>query len=194
MSPAAIIPEQVLPAEIPESQQTPANTSHQNAFSLNKKIIVVTGGARGLGISLAAAVLEAGGSVACLDILEAPSKADWAALEKIVFGTKQKLSYRQCDITDDVALAKTMDEIVEEASTSGVQFYGAIACAGIQQRVPAVDYPAADFERIMRVNVTGTFLTIKNTARILIKTGVKGSIVMIASMSGQIANRVCLPY
>jgi NAD(P)-dependent dehydrogenase (short-subunit alcohol dehydrogenase family) len=56
--------------------------------------------------------------------------------------------------------------------------------------VPALEYPAADFERIQRVNVTGAFLTAKHTARVLVRNGRGGSVVLIASMSGQIANRV----
>ena len=58
----------------------------------------------------------------------------------------------------------------------------------------ALEYAVADFERILRVNVTGTFLTAKHAARIMIKNGVQGSIVMIASMSGNIANRVCIAF
>jgi NAD(P)-dependent dehydrogenase (short-subunit alcohol dehydrogenase family) len=48
----------------------------------------------------------------------------------------------------------------------------------------------------MNVNVTGTFLTAKHASRIFIENGIKGSIVLIASMSGQIANRglTCTAY
>lgn len=94
------------------------------------------------------------------------------------------------DITDEDNLSKVLDEVAVEGDKVGAPFYGAIACAGIQQKVPAVEYPKTDFERIMSVNVTGTFLTAKHSARIMIEKGVKGSIVMIASMSGEIANRV----
>lgn len=57
-------------------------------------------------------------------------------------------------------------------------------------------YRADDFQRMMDVNVMGTFLTIKHSARNFINDGTKGSIVMIASMSGQIANRglLCAAY
>ena len=60
----------------------------------------------------------------------------------------------------------------------------------IQQKVPAIEYPAEDFERIMRVNVVGSFLTAKYAAKIMVENGTRGSIVLIASMSGNIANRV----
>lgn len=184
-----IVADLALPKEIPESQVTPANASHAALFSLSQKTIAITGGGRGLGITLAAAVLEAGGHVACLDILDSPAADEWAALQKTA---KQglRLSYHRVDITDEEALARVLDEVAAEGAAAGAPFYGAVACAGIQQKVPAVEYPKTDFERIMHVNVTGTFLTAKHSARILIKNGVRGSIVMIASMSGEIANRV----
>lgn len=191
----AIVADLALPAEVPESQLTPAaNASHAALFSLSHKTIAITGGGRGLGITLAAAVLEAGGSVACLDILEAPAAQEWAALQETARAAGLLLSYRRVDITDEENLSQVLDEVAAEGDAAGAPFYGAVACAGVQQKIAAVDYPKDDFERILKVNVTGTFLTAKHSARILIKSGVKGSIVMIASMSGQIANRVSNPY
>lgn len=181
-----------LPADVPESRVTPANVSHTQLFSLSGKTIAITGGGRGVGITLAAAVLEAGGNVACLDILETPAAEEWTAIEKTAKTSGLKLSYRRVDITDEENLSNILDEIEREGREAGAPFYGTIACAGIQQKTPAIEYPKSDFERMFNVNVTGTFLTAKHTARILIKNGVKGSIVMIASMSGDIANRVSL--
>ncbi|KAG6366712.1 hypothetical protein INS49_000891 [Diaporthe citri] len=185
-----------LPADVPESRVTPANVSHTALFSLSGKTIAITGGGRGVGITLAAAVLEAGGNVACLDILETPAAEEWAAIEKTAKTSGLKLSYRRVDITDEENLSSILDEIEREGREAGAPFYGTIACAGIQQKTPAIEYPKSDFERMFSVNVTGTFLTAKHTARILIKNGVKGSIVMIASMSGDIANRglTCSAY
>ena len=191
-TPTPAVADLALPAVVPESQQTPANASHAALFSLANKTVAITGGGRGLGITLAGAVLEAGGHVACLDILPEPAAAEWAALQKIAKASNLGLSYRRVDVTDEEALKSVFDEIDAEAAAQGAPLYGCVACAGIQQKVPAIDYPAADFENIQRVNVTGTFLTAKHTARILVKNGVRGSLILIASMSGQIANRVSL--
>lgn len=186
-----IVADLALPPHVPESQLTPSNAAHAALFSLRDKTIAITGGGRGLGITLAAAVLEAGGHVACLDILDTPAADEWAALQQTAkTAGGLQLSYRRVDITDEDSLAQVLDEVAVAGEAAGAPFYGAIACAGIQQQIPAVDYPKGDFDRIMHVNVTGTFLTAKHSARILIKNGVRGSIVMIASMSGDIANRV----
>lgn len=190
-----VVADFALPAEVAESQMTPANVSHAALFSLSKKTVAITGGGRGLGITLAAAVLEAGGNVACLDILDEPAAEEWAAIQRTAKAANLQLSYRRVDITDEDSLSTGLDEVAAEGDAVGAPFYGAIACAGIQQKTLAVEYPKNDFERMLSVNVTGTFLTAKHSARILIRNGVKGSIVMIASMSGQIANRVsCLRF
>jgi NAD(P)-dependent dehydrogenase (short-subunit alcohol dehydrogenase family) len=186
----SIVSDISLPTHIPESAQTPATASTNKLFSLNGRTIAVTGGGRGLGITLAGAVLEAGGCVACIDILPEPAAAEWAALQKLAKASNLQVTYHKCDITDEESISKMMDNIAEAGSKINAPLYGTIACAGIQQKVPAVEYPIDGFRRIMDVNVTGTFLTIKHSARIFIKEKTPGSVVMIASMSGQVANRV----
>lgn len=67
-----------------------------------------------------------------------------------------------------------------------------MACAGISDNGPAVDFPAESFRRIFDVNVTGTFLVSQAVARQMTKDNVSGSIVLVASMSGYVSNKVCL--
>jgi NAD(P)-dependent dehydrogenase (short-subunit alcohol dehydrogenase family) len=67
---------------------------------------------------------------------------------------------------------------------------GLIAAAGIQQETPALEYTAEDCDRMMSVNVTGCFMTAQAVAKQMIRFGNGGSVVLIASMSGTVANRV----
>ena len=67
---------------------------------------------------------------------------------------------------------------------------GLIAAAGIQQETPALEYTAKDANRMFEVNVTGVFMTAQAVAKQMIRLGNGGSIVLIASMSGTVANRV----
>ncbi|KAM6536119.1 hypothetical protein FALCPG4_005637 [Fusarium falciforme] len=186
----AIVCDIELPAEVPETRATPASkASTFKLFSLEGKTVAITGGARGLGITLAIAVVEAGGSIGCLDILDEPSPAEWAQLNKIAAANNSSVSYRKCDVTDEASVELAMKAIAAEGDKAGAPFWGTIACAGIQQQIAAVDYPAADFNRILEVNVTGVFNTCKYAARVLKEKNSPGSIVIIASMSGNIANR-----
>ena len=194
MAPAVVSDVELPPNGVPESLETPAAVAPTfKLFSLEGKTIAITGGGRGLGITLAFAVVEAGGNVACLDILDSPLADEWAQLTKLAKASRRAVSYHRCDVTDETAVERVMEAIVQEAETLGAPFWGSIACAGIQQQIPALEYPAADFDRILRVNVTGVFNTCKYTARMLQAKKSPGSIVIISSMSGNIANRVGLP-
>ncbi|KAB2574793.1 putative NADP-dependent mannitol dehydrogenase [Lasiodiplodia theobromae] len=188
----AIVSDTALPAVVPESSMTPAAQAPVNKlFGLHGRTVVVTGGARGLGITLATAVLEAGGDVVCLDILPEPSADEWANITKItkLSSTPQHASYKKCDITNEADVEAVIQAAAEEATARGNPIKGLISCAGIQQMKDAIDYPVDGYRRMMEVNVVGNFTTAKHVARVLRDGGKGGSIVFIASMSGQIMNR-----
>ena len=93
---------------------------------------------------------------------------------KLATFSNVEVLYHQCDITIEDLIFTTLDTIAGKSAKTGAPLYGTIACAGIQQKVPAVEYPVDGFRRIMDVNVTGTFSTIKHSARIFIEEGTKG--------------------
>jgi len=179
-----------LPKGLPESNQTEANAYGPQLFSLRGQTVLVTGGGRGVGISLAGAIIEAGGHVACMDVLPSPSEPEWAELEKMAKRSGLTISYTNCDITDEEAMVSAVTEISKAGSARGTPLRGAVACAGIQQKIPVLEYPVADFERMLRVNTVGAFVTAKAVANDMVKNRVTGSLVLVASMSGNIANRV----
>ncbi|CAN9083979.1 unnamed protein product [Alternaria alternata] len=185
MSPSAIssVASALTSSTTSATAQTPA------LFSLAGKTVAITGGGRGLGITLAFAVIEAGGHAACLDILPEPSNTEWQALTKLANQLGTSATYRRCDVTSEAEVTQILEEISKEGDERGAPLNGMVACAGIQQRVPALDYEASDFERMLRVNVVGAFISVKRAAKILKDKGTGGSIVLIASMSGQVANR-----
>lgn len=85
-----------------------------------------------------------------------------------------------------------LNEIVESIATKHGRMDGLIAAAGIQQETPAIDYSAEDANLMFSVNVTGVFMTAQAVARQMIRFGNGGSVVLIASMSGTVANKVRL--
>ena len=178
------------PVEVPQNARAPS------LFSLSNRTIVITGGGRGLGLTLAHAVVESGAHVACLDILPEPDAAEWTSLLAIAKTASVTATYYSCDVTSETEVEAVFKKVSETGATLGAELMGTIACAGIQQLKLAIDYPAADFERMFKVNATGVFITAKYAAQTMIARGVQGSIVLIASMSGQIANRglTCAAY
>ena len=91
-----------------------------------------------------------------------------------------------CDIPN-------LNKIITEIADKHGRLDGLIAAAGIQQETPALEYTAEDANRMLSINVTGVFMTAQAAAKQMIRFGQGGSIVLIASMSGTIANRVCPP-
>jgi NAD(P)-dependent dehydrogenase (short-subunit alcohol dehydrogenase family) len=67
---------------------------------------------------------------------------------------------------------------------------GVLAAAGIQYICPALEYDSHEFDRMLKVNVTGCFNVARAGAKQMIKAGNGGSILMVGSMSGTVANKV----
>jgi NAD(P)-dependent dehydrogenase (short-subunit alcohol dehydrogenase family) len=126
--------------------------------------------------------------VYALDRLPEPSPDFSTIATRAQSELNTSLTYRQIDVRDVSALNKIVQDI---ADTEG-RMDGLIAAAGIQQETTALEYTAEDANRMFEVNITGVFMTAQAVAKQMIRFGNGGSIVMIASMSGSIANRVCL--
>ena len=165
------------PAQESENLETNAasgiflgTTKRLPEFSLTDRVVLVSGAARGLGLTQAEALLEAGATVYK------------RAAEEL--GTT--FHYRQIDVRDSEGLNKIVADI---GDTQG-RMDGLIAAAGIQQETPALDYTAEDANMMFEINITGVFMTAQAVAKQMIRFGNGGSIAMIASMSAHIANRV----
>ncbi|KAK0718973.1 hypothetical protein B0T21DRAFT_454113 [Apiosordaria backusii] len=157
-------------------------------FDLAGKVYIVTGGAQGLGLTLAEALVEAGGKVYCLDRHPSPSDPDqWSrAQSRVVPSWGGSLHYCQQDVSDNSSL----DSLIASIAAENKRLDGVVAAAGIQQITPAMEYKPEDVAKMLEVNYTGVFMTATAAARQMFKYKTKGaSICLIASMSGLIANK-----
>ncbi|MCJ1378118.1 hypothetical protein MMC17_001214 [Xylographa soralifera] len=161
-------------------------------LSLGGKVVLVSGAARGLGLTQAEALLEAGATVYALDRLPEPSPDFYRVQKRATEELGTSFEYRRIDVRDNEGLNK----VVSEIGAKHGRMDGLIAAAGIQQETTALDYTAKDANMMFEVNITGVFMTSQAVAKQMIKFGNGGSIVMIASMSGTIANRglICPAY
>ncbi|KAL8778678.1 MAG: hypothetical protein Q9213_007292 [Squamulea squamosa] len=160
-------------------------TKRMPEFNLTDRVILVTGGARGLGLTQAEALLEAGATVYALDRLSEPSPDFYRVQERAVEELGNTLYYRQIDVRD----ADNLTKIVADIGDTHGRMDGLIAAAGIQQQTTALEYTAKDANMMFDVNITGVFMAAQAVAKQILKFGNGGSIAMIASMSGYIANR-----
>jgi NAD(P)-dependent dehydrogenase (short-subunit alcohol dehydrogenase family) len=124
--------------------------------------------------------------VYALDRLETPSP-DFSRIQKRAeTELRTSLSYHRIDVRD----VDKLNAIVTEIADKHGRMDGLIAAAGIQQETPALEYSAKDSDYMMSINVTGVFMTAQAVARQMVRFGNGGSVVLIASMSGTVANRV----
>jgi NAD(P)-dependent dehydrogenase (short-subunit alcohol dehydrogenase family) len=125
---------------------------------------LVTGGASGIGREVAGQLRDAGHDVVVWDL----SDADIA-----------------CDVSDPDAVSAAMEQTVRE---HGVPTR-IVTCAGIGASGLLLNEQPAQWDRVLAVNLTGTWLTIRTAAQAMIDAGVGGSIVAVSSISGTVADR-----
>jgi gluconate 5-dehydrogenase/2-deoxy-D-gluconate 3-dehydrogenase len=145
------------------------------AFRLDGEMALVTGGASGIGRAIALAFARVGARVAVLD-RDAEGGAEVAA-EITAAGGKAEM--HALDVTDAPEVDRIFADIAERHGRLDVL----VNCAGIAIRKPAVELPLADWERVMAVNATGSFLCARAAARHMLE-GDGGRIVNIASIMG----------
>lgn len=171
-----------------------AGLNTPSLFNMRNKAFSITGGGRGIGLTVAAALLECSAAyIQCMDVLPEPDPAAWKLAQQTASKYGGKIEYTRVDATKE----EEMRQAIEHAYSGGRRMDGMFVAAGIQQMVPAYDYPIADFRRIIDVNTTGAFVSIQAAARQMRSQAQPGgSIAITASMSGTIANKglTCIAY
>lgn len=141
--------------------------------ALEGRVIVVTGGAAGIGFSTAQACDQEGARLALIDLKKADAEAAAAKLS-------DAKGY-EANVTDPKALQAAIDAILQDFG----QIDGLVNNAGIAGFGPVHEAELDDWERIMAVNVTGTFLASKSVLPDMLKRG-SGAIVNFGSVAGMV--------
>jgi NAD(P)-dependent dehydrogenase (short-subunit alcohol dehydrogenase family) len=136
------------------------------------KVVIVTGAASGIGLSTARRLLADGATVVGADV--APSVEDLG----------QRWTYLPTDVTDEQAVQALVGAAVETAG----RLDGVVTAAGVVGGGPAHLVDAAEWQRVIDINLTGTFVVAKHViAQLLAQDAVdgeRGSVVTIASIEG----------
>ncbi|AZQ67022.1 SDR family oxidoreductase [Silicimonas algicola] len=148
-----------------------------NRYDLDGRIAVVTGGAMGIGRAVAHRLAVSGATIALWDL--DPDKAAHVARE--IDGDAQAFT---CDVADWASVAAARDATLARFGRIDIL----VNSAGIAGNVALVeDYDTAMWDRIMAVNLTGTFHTNKAVIPAM-KAQNYGRIVNIASVAGKEGN------
>ncbi|HZQ29133.1 MAG TPA: SDR family NAD(P)-dependent oxidoreductase [Acidimicrobiales bacterium] len=144
-------------------------------FDLTGQVALVTGGNGGIGLGMADALARAGADVAIWGTNDDKNKA--AEKQLRVHGTR--VAALRCDVGDEAAVVATFDETVESFGKVDACF----ANAGIAGMAPFVEMTADEWHRVLRVNLDGTFFTLRSAARHMVDRGEGGSLVGMASLA-----------
>jgi len=138
------------------------------------RVAVVTGAGSGLGRATAHLIAGEGGNVAALDISEESAQRTVEEIKK----AGGNATAMRTDVSDPESVTTTMKEIVAQLGAPNT----VCNVAGIGKFEHTVDASFDDWQRILAVNLTGTFLMSQAALPYLLENG--GNIVNVASTAG----------
>lgn len=160
------------------------NTNIKHDLDLTGRVAVVTGGMGQLGISYVGAIVKKGAHVAVIDITDTPKKTTADFENGIKCG---KIKCFVCSITVKSELESVLSMIIGNFGIPDILINNAALDsppnAPIEEVGPFETYPVSSFDKIMEVNVKGTFLCCQVIGGRMAQNG-RGSIVNISSTYG----------
>lgn len=145
-------------------------------MAISLKSVIVTGAASGLGRTVAKTLATQKIHAVCVD-LDPKKLEDVVAEIRRDGGTAVAIV---ADIGDEKAVASAFRQIEKlDPPIDGI-----VACAGVQNKTSILELTAAEWDRVMAINLRGTFLTVQGALRIMMPRD-RGRIVTIGSDTGK---------
>ena len=142
---------------------------------LKPYVVLITGGASGLGLAAAHGFAKEGATIVIADLQEAAAKSIAQQLGSQHLGLA-------CDVADEAQVNHVVDTVIKKYGRVDVL----INCAGIADRVkPTVEQDMMHFRRLLDIHLTGTYMMTKACAVHMLKQG-KGNVINISSIAGVI--------
>ena len=155
-------------------------------FKLDGQVALVVGGNRGLGLSMAKALAEAG---ARISIAARDEKTNEVASQQIRSDYKVETISNYCDVTKEDSIKEAVEKTINQFGKIDIL----INSAGINIRGAIENLSASDFNQVQEVNVTGTWLACREVLPIM-KKNQYGRIINIGSMLSVTAIPERTPY
>jgi len=156
-------------------------------FDLNGKHVFIAGGSRGIGASAALLAARLGASVS-INYLNNAAAAGQLCAEINSIGARSFAV--RADVSVDGAIDAAVDSAVRELGPMN----GLVVSAGVFEGQSIGEMTVEFWDRVMAINVRGTFLSVRAAARHMREAGSGGSIVIYTSTAGQRGSAVYSAY
>jgi NAD(P)-dependent dehydrogenase (short-subunit alcohol dehydrogenase family) len=147
--------------------------SSEDPFRLDGRVAAVIGAASGIGEAVAEACARQGAHVACID----KDGDGAAAVAQRIARSSGKAEALALDVRDGAAVEKTLEDLQARRGRLDV----AVSTPGVNVRKPLLAYSEEEFERVVTLNLRGSFNVLRAAGRIMAARG-RGSIVLFSSI------------
>lgn len=151
------------------------------------QVAVITGGADGLGKAIAQRIAGEEGSVALFDLHETKLAKAYQEFSDMGYTTSRHV----VDVSDEASVEAAFEAVVKTYGRLDIM----VNCAGVvgPTSTDVSKVTLTDFEKVMKVNTTGSFLATKHAIRHMLPNHY-GRILLVASIAGKEGNAGMTPY
>ncbi|MDR2765527.1 MAG: gluconate 5-dehydrogenase [Tannerella sp.] len=157
----------------------------ENLFSLKGKIALVTGASYGIGFAIASAYAKAGAAIVFNEINRELLEKGLAAYREAGIAVHGYV----CDVTDEEGVNGMVAQIEQEVGLIDIL----VNNAGIIRRIPMHEMSAAEFRRVIDIDLNGPFIVSKAVIPGMMKKG-GGKIINICSMMSELGRETVSAY
>ena len=156
-----------------------------NSFSLQGKVALITGASYGIGFNIARGFAAAGATIVFNDINQELVDKGLAAYKEEGIPAHGYV----CDVTDEAAVNELVKKIEAEVGVIDIL----VNNAGSIKRIPRLEMAAADFRKVIDIDLNGPFIVSKAVIPGMIKKG-HGKIINICSMMSELGRETVSAY
>jgi NAD(P)-dependent dehydrogenase (short-subunit alcohol dehydrogenase family) len=148
---------------------------------LEGKVALITGGASGLGRKTAEVFAYHGAKVVIADLQDDLGHSVCQSIAASYSTSQNDVTYIHCDVTNESQIKAAVDKAINTYGKLDIMFNNAGICDEPNPKI--MNSKLSDFERVLRVDVTGVYLGIKHAANAMISAKTGGSIISTASVA-----------
>ena len=163
-----------------------AGPSIADLFSLRGRVALVTGGSKGLGLSIAHGFAQSGATTVIASRNESVAAA---AAREVTEASGEQCAGWRLDVTDERDVAAVFARVVERFGALDV----VVNCAGVNVRDPIEECSLEDFDTVLDVNLRGSWLCCREAGRVMRPAG-RGSVINVGSALSAVGLPDRTPY